>query len=83
MTKMKRSLLDRWAREVFGFFNDVGDDDDQDDYGDDCDVDVADADADENDDDLAFSIPKVSWCSSCNETSLKTQDVVIFTLIIE
>ena len=25
MTKMKRSLLDRWAREVFGFFNDVGD----------------------------------------------------------
>ena len=35
MTKMKRSLLDRWAREVFGFFNDVGDDDD---YGGDDDV---------------------------------------------
>ena len=35
MTKIKRSLLDRWAKEVFGFFNDVGDDDDQDDYGDD------------------------------------------------
>ena len=39
MTKMKRSLLDRWAKEVFGFFNDVGDDNDCDDYDDDDDDD--------------------------------------------
>ena len=36
-TMIKRSLLDRWAKEVFGFFNNVGDADDKDDYGDDDD----------------------------------------------